>query len=327
MQHERDARQLDKHVFLVNADDVPATLAALVAHRLGIPVNRATERIAHGSVYVDGRRRRQPRCSLRAGQRVVVFDRSPAGAQPAATPELQLAYRDEDVVVVDKPAGLAATLPRRGAVATVESFVRRAIGSQARLLHRLDQPASGLLLVSCRPQTRRGLARQIEQHQVRRCYFALVAGSPPAPRWSVSTVLGFDGHRAASSGAPGARPAESSFEVLRAPRGGDGPCLLQVELHTGRTHQIRAQLAEAGLPIVGDGRYGGPPAQRLALHAHALGLRHPDGRWLQVHSPLPAALRRLLRRCELCELRRALPIGRSPAKLKARSTTPTERAR
>jgi 23S rRNA-/tRNA-specific pseudouridylate synthase len=274
--------QPPKQVFLVTRGDRRQTLLTFVARRLGIDETAARQRIESGAVYVDGRRQRRPEQRLEPGQRVRVYQVAQPGG---ALPEPRIAYQDRELAVLDKPAGLPSIATRVGGTDTVADFVRRQFGEAARLLHRLDREASGLLLVSL------GVAsRAVDPRRIERRYLAIVGAAPPQRSWEIRSRLSLHRGRARSTSGPRARPAQTLVETLRGPSSA-GRYLLGVELRSGRTHQIRAHLAEQGLPLLGDRRYGGPAAPRLALHAHCL--RLPEAAF-ELHSPLPEALRGLL---------------------------------
>jgi len=197
-----------------------------------------------------------------------------------------MAYRDRILAVLVKAAGVPCGQTRRGGADTFEQQAAALLGPGARVMHRLDRGASGLLLVSLRGgESRKALARQVSEHRMVRRYLARVAGDLPRGSITLDAPLTMARGVARASTDPRAKPARTGVRPLAAPA---RPGLVQAIPHTGRTHQIRAHLAGAGLPIVGDARYGGPDHGRLCLHAHSLGLRHPDGRWIELHSPLPA---------------------------------------
>jgi 23S rRNA pseudouridine1911/1915/1917 synthase len=277
-----------KHVWVVTGGEAAVSLEELLERRLSLARATARDWIAGGSVYVDGRRSTHAEAPLRAGQQIVAHV-PPATDEPPADPEV--AYRDAELVVLDKPAGLPSVPTRSGGTPTLEAFVRRELGSGARLLHRLDREVSGLVLVSVHPRSRKMLVDQIRGHEAVRCYLALATGCPSSAELTIRSRLSVRAGRSRSSEDPRAREAETQVRLIR--RLGDRS-LLEVELRTGRTHQIRAHLSENGLPILGDERYGGPRAARVALHAHRLRFRHPDGGWLDLHSPLSEVLRNML---------------------------------
>lgn len=192
-------------------------------------------------------------------------------------------YRDRWLLVVEKPHGVPAQPPQGGGDGQdVFSRVRR-LWPDAALLHRLDTPASGLMLLSLSREANAPLTRAFRGHRVERVYLAVVLGSPPVEgRWD-APVEG----------------REAGTRWVRERTSGD-LSLLRVSLETGRTHQIRLHAALAGHPILGDRRHGGAAGRawpRLALHATRLALRHPITRQaLDLHSPVPADLAPLVDR-------------------------------
>ena len=181
-------------------------------------------------------------------------------------------YRDRWILVVDKPSGLPSQPARGGS----DSVLGRA-GPDARLPHRLDAAASGLLLLVLHPAAHKAIADGFRSHRIARQYLAVLDGTLVEETTWTRPVDG--------------KPAHS----VATPRGhGAGMTATQLSLRTGRKHQLRVHAAMAGHPIVGDRRYGDEVAERwprLALHATHLALKHPiDGRPLAFHAPLPADL-------------------------------------
>lgn len=281
---------LVKHVLTVLAAEAEHPLQRLIGARLGWPPALALAQVAAGSVYVDGRRQRDATYGLRSGQKIVVF--APAAASPAAAdPPSELAFLDAELAVLVKRAGVPTIATRRGSEPSVADEVRQRWGTEARVLHRLDRDVSGLLLISRRQPTRAALAEQVRAHTLQRRYLGIVNGQAPWRERVIELPLLFAHGLAQVAHHPAARPARTHLRLL-AQR--SGRALLAITLDTGRPHQIRAHLAAAGLPLLGDTRYGGVAAPRVALHAHALGLRHPrHGGWIELHSPLPLLLRQL----------------------------------
>ncbi len=193
-----------------------------------------------------------------------------------------LRYRDADVLVADKPSGLPtqATRDRRGPdLYSLLKKQERYVG----LHHRLDTPASGLLLLTLQRSANRPVAQALRRGAIHRGYLVVVVGDPgPCGRWDTPV----DG-----------KPAGTRW--WRRSTGGGG-ALLEVWLETGRTHQIRRHAAGAGHPVLGDRRYGGLAGgawPRLALHAWRLSFPHPKTRnMLVVWSPVPEDLRGLVER-------------------------------
>jgi len=187
---------------------------------------------------------------------------------------LREVYRDRWVVVVDKPSGVPSQGTRGGEPGVFELLAPRF--DYLALHHRLDRPASGLLLLAVHRKANRGLAEAFRTHAARRTYLAVVDGEAHDGLWERP----LDG-----------RPALTEVRVLGR---GAGATAVELGLHTGRTHQIRRHAALEGSPVLGDRRYGGEAGRRwprLALHATALQLAHPvTGRELALHAALPADL-------------------------------------
>lgn len=247
--------------FRTSRADEGIPLADWLARRLGEPRERAAARVTGGSVAVDRARIRDPAAPVRARQTIVVHDEAPP--PPGGW---RVVHEDDDVVVVDKPAGLASQATRGAGGALDEQVAAAHPG--ARLLHRLDKDASGLVLFS-KPPARARLQALLAQGALLREYVALVAGVVPWDAKTIDRPLGpdpADRRRQAVVPSGGLRAVTHAL-VERRDR---STTLLRLRLETGRTHQLRAHLAAAGHPIVGDALYGGPAAPRLMLHATRL---------------------------------------------------------
>ncbi|HKX34425.1 MAG TPA: RluA family pseudouridine synthase, partial [Actinomycetota bacterium] len=262
----------------------PGRLDAVVSAHLGVPRAEVQRAIAAGLVLVDGSRREKSH-RLAGGERIEV-DLAPSAELPAEGPPLDLAWRDEHLLVVRKPAGLPThpTENRRGG-----TVVNRLLGMgiplaprggplRPGIVHRLDAGTSGLLVVATDDETFEGLAETFKRHEAGRAYLALVRGSVPHDRFEVDAPLGRAGAKIRVD-ATGGRQATTAF-VLR--ERFDSATLLEAEPRTGRTHQIRVHLASIGHPILGDRRYGGGGddarelgLERPFLHAWRIVFDHP----------------------------------------------------
>jgi 23S rRNA pseudouridine1911/1915/1917 synthase len=228
---------------------------------------------------------------MAAGETVTVEERE-APEQPA--PELEVVFEDEQLLVVDKPAGLV-THPAPG-----HHGPTLADAVDGLVAHRLDRYTSGLLLVAKSEAVRDALQAQLKAREVTREYIALVSGHPDAETGTIDAPLGRDRRNRTlmSTRTDKPRRAVTHFEVAeRLPR----TALLRVRLETGRTHQIRAHLAAIDHPVCGDPAYGGRACgarlglDRQFLHATKLMFRHPATRELEVcESKPPVDLRRAL---------------------------------
>jgi 23S rRNA-/tRNA-specific pseudouridylate synthase len=183
-------------------------------------------------------------------------------------------YRDRWLVVIDKPSGLPSQAGRDGRPGVYERLLETE--PYVGLHHRLDTPASGLLLLSLHRKANAALAEGFREHQIARNYRVWVLGDP--------------GEEGAWEAPLDGRRALTRWARLRGGRTSE----LRVSLETGRTHQIRRHATEAGHPVLGDRRHGGAAGSlwaRLALHAEELALKHPiTGEALRVLAELPADL-------------------------------------
>ncbi len=289
---------------------------ALAATLPGMSRTRAQAIIEGERVRVNGR---PAKASLRLeeGMRVEVLPPphqddgispvSPGdlGVDGARSPvSLRIVYEDADLLVVDKPAGLVVhSAPGHEGGTLVDELRSHLVGPwtledslRPGIVHRLDKDTSGLLVVAKNPEAHAGLAGQMKAHSTIKRYLALVEGRMTVPEGVVDAPIGRDPrHRQrmaiVRAGGSGGREARTRFRTLQAAR---GRTLLEVQLETGRTHQIRVHLAAIHHPIVGDLTYGRPePPQppRQFLHATHLEFTHPrTGQWLIFDSPLPADL-------------------------------------
>jgi 23S rRNA pseudouridine1911/1915/1917 synthase len=260
-----------------------------VASVAGISRAHAQRLIGDGRAVVDGNRRRASD-RLTGGEQVRVELSAPPdeSLEPESIP-LRVAYEDETILVVDKPAGLVVhPSAGHGSGTLVNALLGRArdrgepLGSIAGvgrpgIVHRLDKQTSGLLVVAKTDAAQASLMRQFGAREVEKEYLALVRGEPPAPRGRVEAPIGRDPRdRQRMAVVAGGRESVTEYEALVA---GGGYTLLVLHPLTGRTHQIRAHLAYLGLPIAGDLRYGGGEGpgglRRQFLHAARLGFARP----------------------------------------------------
>lgn len=253
----------------------PLRLSALLAERLSLPLEEAQALVRKGAIEVDGRHLRAD-VMLTVGARIVAFVADEeTKAQPSA--KLLVAYKDEHVFVIDKPAGLRSQAVRGDAWVTLIARVQRELDKHATLLHRLDRDTSGLVLLPRTDEARAFCQRALDAGQIDRRYLARVKGRLDAPR-TVRLRIAPDPRDprrriAHPEAATVGDAAETKIEPI-AP--GDTESRVRLVLSTGRTHQLRVHLAAIGHPILGDTLYDGPPSDRLWLHADELSF--PDVR-------------------------------------------------
>jgi len=272
--------------------------------------------VADKAVAVDGKPARASRLLAR-GERITVRfpDQEPPRTLQPATIPLTLVFEDEHLAVIDKPAGLVVhPAPGHWDDTLVNALVARGTtlsgGAEGRpgIVHRLDRDTSGLMVVAKTDLAHRRLGAAIAARRVKRTYAALVWGHLDAsPTVIEAPVARHAQDRKRMAVTPIGRSARTDAFVVGRFGVAD---LLRLELHTGRTHQIRVHLEYIGHPIVGDPVYGGGGSRRIsgaarrtaealeratprqALHAAALAFRHPaSGEPLEFHSEWPADLR------------------------------------
>jgi 23S rRNA pseudouridine1911/1915/1917 synthase len=240
---------------------------------------------------------------LSPGEKITVRLPDFSSLPAAAADTIPILYEDDDLIVVNKPVGVVVhpagphredTVIQRLWPRLVSSWGKNLKLGDTRpgVVHRLDRGTSGLLLIAKNPTAAEALSRQFAERTVQKIYWAVVEGQPTADTGKVSSPVGRSRsapHRM-STEVPG-RWSETEFRVLKrfplpAPR---GAAFLEVRPKTGRTHQIRVQLAALGHPIVGDATYGsGEGATRPLLHARELRFRHPrTGAALHFQAPVP----------------------------------------
>ena len=294
--------------FTVEGDDA-ARLDLLVARRLDLSRSQAATLIATGAVLVDGRRQKAS-FKAEAGNEVVVeLPETAARTVEGEDIPLSIVFEDDELLVVDKPAGMVVhPAPGNWTGTLVNALKGRgkalatgAAAERAGLVHRLDKDTSGLIVVAKTERALRTLGKAITERRVARRYAVLSWGHTEKDDFTVDRPIGRDpNNRKRMTIASSGRAARTDFHRLAR---FDTSELLRAHLHSGRTHQIRVHLESVGHPVVGDDTYGGGGARRLMglppkrhfLHAAWLVFRHPvTGDLLDFRSRLPEDLRQSL---------------------------------
>ena len=266
---------------------------------IGLTRSRLRHLIDSGDVLVNGAAVK-PAHRVRPGDRVLVSvpPPRPSAAVPQDIP-LTVVYQDADLVVIDKPAGLAAHPgpghPDRTLVNGLLALCPdiQGIGGEVRpgIVHRLDKDTSGLMIAAKTESAHHGLSQQIKDRLVIKGYLALIEGTPSPETGVIDAPIGRDPRRRTRMAVTaGGRESRTGYRLLE--RVGRFS-LLELQLHTGRTHQARVHLAWLGHPILGDAVYGkrSPLLPHHFLHAHRLAFAHPStGEPLEFRSPLPPDL-------------------------------------
>src|SRR4051794_7353216 len=287
------------------SDAAGERLDAFLAGPLGSRA-RAQRLIEAGRVLVNGAAR--PKRHVLAGGEAIEVDDTPeppAGFDPTQPQApFAVAYEDQHLLVVDKPAGVVvhpAPGHRRGTLAQALATRGAAGGDPERpgIVHRLDRDTSGLLLVARSEDVHRALREALAARAVTREYLALVDGRPPARSGTIDAALGRD-RRVRTRMSPDTDDARDAITHFALEEALPAATLLRVRLETGRTHQIRAHLKAIGHPVCGDPEYGRAGVyglERQFLHATRLAFTHPvTGAAVDVSSPLPPDLAQALDR-------------------------------
>ncbi len=299
-------------------DSEPARLDLVVGAMEGLTRSMARRLIEAGFVTVDGAPHK-PSLKLRGGEKIVVTIPPPLPAEPKAeTIPLEILFEDGDLVVVNKPAGMAVHPGAGNAAGTLVNALLghcrdlSGVGGEMRpgIVHRIDKDTSGILVAAKNDHSHRSLSLQFKEHTVKRVYFALVFGSPKQDKGRIESAIGrhpVDRKRMSGAAKRGKKAIThwqvvSRYQVLT---------LMRLKLETGRTHQIRVHLSEAGHPLAGDKVYCGrgrlatihdPQLSKLikdlgrqALHAKLLGFIHPStGEYMEFNTDLPADMARII---------------------------------
>jgi 23S rRNA pseudouridine1911/1915/1917 synthase len=300
-------------------DGGPERLDSFVARMAGAMTRSAVQKLIEGGhVTVDGVPQK-PSLKLKGGERIAVIIPAPIAAEAAAEDiPLEILYEDGDLVVVNKPAGMVV---HPGAGTSGGTLVNALLGHcedlsgiggtmRPGIVHRIDKDTSGILVVAKNDRAHNSLANQFKEHTIKRVYLALVYGAPKGEKGKIESVIGrhpVDRKRMSGKARRG-KHAVTHWQVIGR---FSGIALMRLKLETGRTHQIRVHLSEAGHPLVGDKVYGGSgrlasvtdphlkglikELDRQALHAKTLGFIHPaTGKYLEFDTELPADMARII---------------------------------
>lgn len=295
-------------------------LDKLLAEKTGITRSQIRRLMDSGMITVNGM---PARANLKAREGDVIEVSVPAGREEALVPEelpLEILHMDDDIAVVDKPAGMVVYPShghRRGTLMNALAHYARALASvggplRPGVVHRLDKDTSGAMVVALSDRAYYGLLGQFRDKSIRRSYLALIYGSPKEDSGQVSLRLGRSeaDRKKMSTRARMGKEALTFWDALE--RFGASATLIKARLATGRTHQIRVHLASIGHPVLGDRTYGRKTAveirdprtrmkrsvafPRQMLHAEVLGFAHPvTGKYMEFRSPLPEDMARALK--------------------------------
>lgn len=303
------ANSVEHRRLKVTADDHGLRLDRVLARHIPeFSRSYLQQLMSEGATRVNGAPVVRAAHRVRAGDRLCIALR-PTPESRAFRPQrmaLAVVYEDDDLLVIDKPAGLVVhPAPGHWGGTLLNGLLARderaAALVRAGIVHRLDKDTSGLLVVARSQQAMEQLVAAFAARAVQREYLAIAHGAwQGAAQRIIDAPIGRDPHRRIRMAVldprlHAAKPARTTVQLLQA---GPHASLLRCRLHTGRTHQIRVHLAHVGHPLLADPVYGGAPAlglTRQALHARRLALVHPrTGQPLEFLAPLPPDMRAAL---------------------------------
>ena len=312
-----------KQEFLVATEDAGQRFDRVVtSHCPQLSRTRIQELIEAGLVLIDGHPAKKGSQHLRGGEHIIVTvqERPPLKAQPESIP-LDILYEDDDVIAVNKPAGMTVHAGAGNHTGTLvnallgrgQSLSQSAGALRPGIVHRLDKETSGVILVAKNDFTHAKISDAFRLRAVKKIYLALVQGLMKDDHGRIELPIGRDpihrtrmaAQRKSWHGAPitNLREARTDWRTLARI---DSTTLVEIQLHTGRTHQIRVHFSAIKHPVVGDTLYGAaahlqagkttlPALGRNFLHAAKLSFTQPrTGQWLELRAPLPEALHEFL---------------------------------
>ncbi len=259
-----------------------------------------------GGVHVGGRRIRRCAHPVKAGEMVEVFiDGLPL--ETFCLGDEPILYRDKFILALSKPAGIETQPTPARYRGTLYDALLRFLANPNRpqqrpslgMVQRLDRDTSGVMVFSIHPQAHKGLTQAIAGRQAHKIYLALVSGNLKVEQGEFRSLLARN--RASNLVRSVRRGGKEAITLFRVLERFQGATLVEIELVTGRSHQIRAHFSEAGHPLLGDVRYGGPaaileqPVARQMLHSQRLSLDHPVTKeQLDLEAPLPEDMQGLV---------------------------------
>ena len=274
------------------AQDKALSLDEAVSDYLRVSKREAAGLIDFGSVYVRGLMERNPSITLSGGEEISVTFPPYGIRRFYEIDPIRVIFRDRFVFAYDKEPGIPTQQTPYDAYNNVFAALLRHLAGEksseryAALHNRLDRETSGVVLFALEKRVNKSLGRAFQERLVKKEYLAWVEGAPENDSWTVDSQIGKVGGKYAVVGKGEGKKAETLFRVLRRE---EGRSLLLASPLTGRTHQIRIHLAQAGHPVAGDRAYGAKPDRRLYLHAWRLTVKHPvSGKLLSLEAPLPA---------------------------------------
>ncbi len=304
---------MKEQTFRVSVDDNGQRIDVYLSSRTSLSRSSAQELISSGAVTVNGIAVK-PSYKVRMEDRIHVILPERETVTLVAEPlPIEVIYRDEDLIVVNKPPGMVMYPAAGHSGGTLMNAIAwhadrlATVGAPVRpgVVHRIDKDTSGLVVVALSDEAYYGLVSQFKERTIERSYIALVYGSMKEDKGEIELKIGRSPlHRKKmSTRVKRGKPARTSWRVLERY---SMATMIEAKLATGRTHQIRVHFSALGHPVLGDRDYGKKTSLRLnntvlkiprqMLHAERLGFSHPvTGKWLEFRAPLPEDMMEVVR--------------------------------
>ena len=296
---------MEEVTYRVRKEEEGVRLDKYLAGKLGEDYSRVFVKnlIDSGSVLVAGEEVK-PKYLIKEGDEVLLKMPPPVPTDLEGEDiPLNIIHEDEWIIVVDKPAGMVvhpgagntsgtlvnALIHHCGKLPETDDFLRPGV------VHRLDKDTSGVMVIAKSDKAMRSLAKQFQNRTVKKCYLAIVGGRVEVDNGVVDVPLARETQDRKKMGVELTK-GKSAKTVYHVVKRYTRHTLLRLDLHTGRTHQIRVHMKHIGHPVVGDVQYGGNrEAPRQVLHAEALGFTHPGtGKYAEFTSEMPADMKEFL---------------------------------
>ena len=262
--------------------------------------NSLRRMVDHGRVLADGVKVTRANAKVSAGVTITVLSKfdgdETVGKYKSTIPSPEVVYSDKFVIIVNKPAGLLSVATDRGEADTmfdrVFAWAWENGKTRAHLVHRLDRETSGCLIFARSAEIRDMLQAQFKDRSIERIYHAVVYRKPPANSGIETGRIQEMKDKRMRLVPEGRRAGKSAITNWWLEDTGPEHSLIRIKIDTGRRAQIRLHMANLGCPVIGDTRHGFGKASinRLCLHATSLGFKHPNGKIMNVESPIPRQL-------------------------------------
>ncbi|MDR1333319.1 MAG: RluA family pseudouridine synthase [Holosporales bacterium] len=286
-----ETSRLDRHIRRLYGKLIPQSLIEKALRRSGILVNGRKARAADAVSDRDRIDINQATMNLFAkfasdGKRQETSDIAQL-AQLATQFTSMIVYEDDDLIIINKPSGLAVQLGSKMKLAV--DVMAKAYNEHARLVHRIDKDTSGLVILAKNIETSRYMLELFQRKKIRKKYVAVVSGTVPGLQWRIAKPL-LKCKEMVMVDLENGREAVTEFRVIKKYQ---STTIVEAIPITGRTHQIRVHLASINCPIVGDGRYGGIDNEFLCLHAYEVSFTSRSGKHIKQQAEIPEYISRL----------------------------------